>query len=185
MNAAQPGALIAMKNTSGLCISRTATRLTRLGKAMSKTLADMTAEERADCVGMWADTTGQGLGVIVNATELSDCWVLFPEGGGRVATCHNQRVTPRFDLPRAWTPDGEPEFAQALAEETYEYAVQVKIGAKWLFLGRGTGGHNFARNAFWFIKKENAQDYMAIGKDMSAPARIVRRRVSPVEVISD
>ena len=47
MNAAQPGALIAMKNMSGLCISRTATRLTRLGK-MAKTLADMTAEERAD-----------------------------------------------------------------------------------------------------------------------------------------
>ena len=79
----------------------------------------------------------------------------------------------------------EQAYEQALAEETYEYAVQVKIGAKWLFLGRGTGGHNFARNAFWFVKKENAQDYMAIGKDMSAPARIVRRRVSPVEVISD
>ena len=78
-----------------------------------------------------------------------------------------------------------PEIAQALAEETYEYAVQVKIGAKWLFLGRGTGGHNFARNAFWFVKKENAQDYMVIGKDMSAPARIVRRRVSPVEVINE
>ena len=75
---------------------------------MSKTLADMSAEERADCVGMWADTTGQGLGVVVNATEPSDCWVLFSEGGGRVATCHNQRVTPRFDLPRVWTPDGEP-----------------------------------------------------------------------------
>ena len=54
-NAAQLGALIAMKNTSGLCISRTATRLTRLGKIMAKTLADMTAEERADCVGMWCD----------------------------------------------------------------------------------------------------------------------------------
>ena len=75
---------------------------------MSKTLADMSAEERAECVGMWADTTRQGLGVVVNATEPSDCWVLFPEGGGRVATCHSQRVTPRFDLPRAWTPDGEP-----------------------------------------------------------------------------
>ena len=75
---------------------------------MTKTLADMTAEERAECVGMWADTTGQGLGVVVNATEPSDCWVLFPEGGGRVATCHNQRVTPRPDLPRVWTPDGEP-----------------------------------------------------------------------------
>src|SRR5699024_160425 len=95
-------------------------------KAMAKTLADMTAEERAECVGTWADTTRQGLGVVVNATEPSDCWVLFPEGGGRVATCHNQRVTPRFDLPRAWTPDGEPELAQALAEETWEYSVQIK-----------------------------------------------------------
>ena len=75
---------------------------------MAKTLADMTAEERAGCVGRWADAMGQGLGVIVNATELSDCWVLFPEDGGSVATCRNQRVTPRFDLPRAWTPDGEP-----------------------------------------------------------------------------
>ena len=75
---------------------------------MAKTLADMTAEERTECVGRWADAMGQGLGVIVNATELSDCWVLFPEDGGSVATCRNQRVTPRFDLPRAWTPDGEP-----------------------------------------------------------------------------
>ena len=77
-----------------------------------------------------------------------------------------------------------PELAQALAEETYEYAVQVKLGAKWLFLGRGVGGHNFARNAFWFVEKEKAQDYMVIGKDMSAPARLVRRRASPPEVIN-
>ena len=46
---------------------------------MAKTLANMTAEERAECVGMWADTTRQGLGVVVNATEPSDCWVLFPK----------------------------------------------------------------------------------------------------------
>ena len=75
---------------------------------MTKTLADMAAEERAECVGMWADTTSQGLGVIVNATKLSDCWVLYPGDGGSVATCRNKEVTPRFDLPRAWTPDGEP-----------------------------------------------------------------------------
>ena len=78
-----------------------------------------------------------------------------------------------------------PELAEALAEETWEYAVQVKLGAKWLFLGRGTGGHNFARNAFWFVEKEKAQDYMVIGKDMSAPARLVRRRVSTPEVINE
>ena len=108
MNAAQPGALIAMKNTSGLCISRTATRLTRLGKIMAKTLADMTAEERADCAGMWADVARGARAVIVNAKEQDYCWVIHPEDGGNVATCRNEMINPRPDLPRAWTPDGEP-----------------------------------------------------------------------------
>ena len=136
---------------------------------MAKTLADMTAEERAECVGMWADTTGQGLGVIVNATELSDCWVLFPEGGGSVATCRNQRVTPRFDLPRAWTPDGEP------SEETWEYGVEYKYltnrGAEWR-LDPSAGWHKAYRAA------ERAAR-------TSVQFRIVRRRVSPVEVINE
>ena len=69
---------------------------------------------------------------------------------------------------------------EAIATERYEYAVQVKIGAKWLFLGRGVGGHNFAKNAHWFEKKEKAQGYAAISTQ--SPSRIVRRRVSPVEV---
>ena len=77
-----------------------------------------------------------------------------------------------------------PELAQPLAEETYEYAVQVKLGAKWLFLGRGVGGHSFAKNAFWFEKKEKAQGYQLIRQE-TAPARLVRRRVSPVEVVND
>ena len=75
---------------------------------MTKTLADMTAEERADCVGMWADVTGQERAVIVNAKEQDYCWVIHPEDGGNVATCRNKMVNPRPDLPRAWTPDGEP-----------------------------------------------------------------------------
>lgn len=77
-----------------------------------------------------------------------------------------------------------PELAQELAEETYEYAVQVKIGAKWLFLGRSAGGHNFAKNAFWFEKIEKAQGYQLI-RGETAPTRIVRRRVSPPEVINE
>ena len=135
----------------------------------SKTFADMTAEERAECVGMWADAMGQGLGVIVNATELSDCWVLFPEDGGSVATCRNQRVTPRFDLPRAWTPDGEP------SEETWEYGVEYKYltnrGTEWR-LDPSAGWHKAYRAA------ERAAR-------TSVQFRIVRRRVSPVEVINE
>lgn len=74
------------------------------------------------------------------------------------------------------------EVAQALAKDTWEYAVQVKIGAKWLFLGRGVGGHNFAKNALWFDKKEKAQEYQLIRQD-TAPTRLICRRVSPPEVL--
>ena len=114
----------------------------------------------------------------------------FEAGGAIVmdATCENPHLGGVVNVEI--TPEDErliaaaPELAQALAEETYEYAVQVKIGAKWLFLGRGTGGHNFARNAFWFEKKEKAQGYQLIRQE-TAPTRIVRRRVSPPEVIND
>ena len=148
---------------------------------MTKTLADMTAEERADCVGRWADAMGQGLGVIVNATELSDCWVLFPEDGGSVATCRNQRVTPRYDLPRAWTPDGAPELAQALAEETWEYSVQIKDH---------TGEWETATNIEshleeWWESKKHAEWAMAEEQEFGEHCRIVRRRVSPPEAINE
>ena len=153
---------------------------------MAKTLADMTAEERAECVGMWCSIAGAGRLCVLLSTENDVANLGFSCANEfTILYLRYKNVTPRFDLPRAWTPDGEPELAQTVVEEAWEYAVQVKIGAKWLFLGRGTGGHNFARNAFWFVKKENAQDYMAIRKDMSAPTRIVRQRRSPVEVINE
>ena len=147
---------------------------------MTKTLADMTAEERADCVGMWADTTGQGLGVIVNATELSDCWVLFPEGGGRVATCQNQRVAPRFDLPRAWTPDGEPELEQALAEETWEYSFQILRRDEWEHASDRISGVDE-----WFPSKYVADVIMDAAQKSGYVCRPVRRRVSQPEVVSE
>ena len=72
-----------------------------------------------------------------------------------------------------------PELAQALAEETYEYAVQAKIGSRWEYKQDG-----FFRDA-WFSElrkaKAGARELRSIGKE----TRIVRRRVSPVEVISD
>ena len=146
---------------------------------MTKTFANMTAEERAGCVGMWADAMGQGLGVIVNATELSDCWVLFAEGGGSVATCRNQRVTPRFDLPRAWTPDGAPELAQALAEETWEYSVQIKDHTgEW-----ETATNSESHLEEWWESKKHAEWAMAEEQEFGEHCRIVRRRVSPPEVI--
>lgn len=77
-----------------------------------KTLADMTEEERAACVGMWCDfpdpdertnlaiyvgdsTNHHGYCEIVHAGELGT--ITVPES-----------LTPRYDLPRAWMPDGTP-----------------------------------------------------------------------------
>ena len=72
-----------------------------------------------------------------------------------------------------------PELAQALAEETYEYAVQAKIGSKWEYMQDG-----FFRDA-WFSElrkaKAGARELRSIGKE----TRIVRRRVSPPEVVSE
>ena len=72
-----------------------------------------------------------------------------------------------------------PELAQALAEETYEYAVQAKTGSRWEYKQDG-----FFRDA-WFSElrkaKAGARELRSIGKE----TRIVRRRVSPVEVINE
>ena len=72
-----------------------------------------------------------------------------------------------------------PELAQALAEETYEYAVQAKTGSKWEYMQDG-----FFRDA-WFSElreaKGGARDLRSIGRE----TRIVRRRVSPPEVINE
>lgn len=72
-----------------------------------------------------------------------------------------------------------PELAQALAEETWEYAVQAKAGSKWEYKQDG-----FFRDA-WFSElrkaKAGARELRSIGKE----TRIVRRRVSPPEVINE
>ena len=72
-----------------------------------------------------------------------------------------------------------PELAQALAEETYEYAVQAKTGREWEYMQDG-----FFRDA-WFSElrkaKAGARELRSIGKE----TRIVRRRVSPPEVINE
>ena len=72
-----------------------------------------------------------------------------------------------------------PELAQALAEETYEYAVQAKTGSKWEYMQDG-----FSRDA-WFSElrkaKAGARELRSIGKE----TRIVRRRVSPPEAIDE
>lgn len=71
-----------------------------------KTLADMTEEERSDCPGMWAETFTGYTGIIVYENG-KQAYLIIPEFN-REQTFPLDTVTPRYDLPRAWTPDGKP-----------------------------------------------------------------------------
>lgn len=78
----------------------------------AKTLADMTPEQRKKCEGMWAEHKHPlyvGLEVITHAVG-SGAHLHDPKSGSKFllseAVLH--KVTPRFDLPRAWAPDGMP-----------------------------------------------------------------------------
>lgn len=76
-----------------------------------KTLADMTVQERKECVGMWAETSN-GLAIIIEpfftdgALDTTVALSLKPkvEILQRIAAY----VIPRPDLPRAWQADGQP-----------------------------------------------------------------------------
>ena len=153
---------------------------------MAKTLADMTAEERADCVGMWALIEGISLAVITEADETSTCVVIYPEWQSNTVVHLNEMVAPRYDLPRAWTPYGEPipakevrESIKELTEETWEYAAQAKTGSKWEYMQDG-----FFRDA-WFSELRKAKGGARELRSMGRETRIVRRRVSPPEVINE
>ena len=79
---------------------------------MTRTLADMAPAERDLCVGMWCE-----LGVpdyLVVLASVDDPY----DGHAAVMVPHRPKnkmtytlmhtLTPRPDLPRAWTPSGEP-----------------------------------------------------------------------------
>ena len=143
---------------------------------MAKTLADMTAEEREECVGMWCSIAGAGRLCVLLSTENDVANLGFScDNEFTILSLRYKNVTPRFDLPRVWTPDGEPELAQALAEETWEYGVEYKYltnrGAEWR-LDPSEGWHKTYRDA------ERAAS-------ASVRYRLVRRRVSPPEVVND
>ncbi|GAA1471093.1 hypothetical protein GCM10009604_04170 [Corynebacterium aurimucosum] len=77
------------------------------------TLADMTPTERAECVGMWGNHTfwGQVLISITDGVQFRGANVeviRFIDGRPVREWAGTSEVTPRPDLPRAWTPDGQP-----------------------------------------------------------------------------
>ena len=74
-----------------------------------------------------------------------------------------------------------PEMAQALAEETWEYSyhVQNTIGM-WEHPTPWAG-----ETGKWWETKEDAEESALAAHEYGYPIRIVRRRVSPPEVIND
>ena len=148
---------------------------------MAKTLADMTAEEREECVGMWCSIAGAGRLCVLLSTENDVANLGFSwDNEFTILSLRYKNVTPRFDLPRVWTPDGEPELAQALAEETYEYSFQVQNTID-MWEHPSCAGEPDR----WWDTKSEAEEAALAAHEYGYPIRIVRRRVSPVEVISD
>lgn len=79
---------------------------------MAKTLANMTPEERRASVGMWCDnlnsTAKEPKPVVLTCVQGRICWVVHTEVPSWRSCFSLDSVTPRFDLPRAWNPDGTP-----------------------------------------------------------------------------
>lgn len=86
-----------------------------------RTLADMTPTEQAECVGIWCDnlvsTAKTPSPVVLACVQGERCWVLHPTFHGEWSCFPLDAVAPRLDLPRAWTPDGDP----VLGSWEYEY----------------------------------------------------------------
>lgn len=82
---------------------------------MSRTLADMTPEERRACVGMWCDLeTNKGTQQVIlwEMVEEHDtgpvAYRLSFTSRHEILGFDPENLTPRFDLMRAWGPDGTP-----------------------------------------------------------------------------
>ena len=81
---------------------------------MTKTLADMTPEERANCIGMWCDYNRDGkekdLVIVVAGTNDAGRIPCVNPGAPIPSAWAPEpwTLTPRPDLPRAWQADGTP-----------------------------------------------------------------------------
>ena len=94
-----------------------------------KTLADMTEEERNQCPGMWADTFVGYTGIIMYHNN-KQAYLIIPEFM-REETFPLNKVYPRFDLPRAWGPDGQlPAGEWAYANPSDKERMHVRMPDK-------------------------------------------------------
>ena len=83
----------------------------------------------------------------------------------------------------------EQAYEQAVAEETWEYIVQVKLADRWQFyIGESRLPTDSPGLAVGFSQKKHAEEFAKAEfkhPTFKHPTRIVRRRVSPPEVINE
>ena len=70
---------------------------------------------------------------------------------------------------------------EAKKEEKYVWSVQVFMSGRWIFMVTLNTGNSLEEAAKWFPTKERAE-YFASLWEPDTPARVVKRRVSPVVV---
>ncbi|MGZ7496129.1 hypothetical protein ACXM2N_03410 [Corynebacterium sp. ZY180755] len=91
------------------------------------TLADMTPARRYDCVGMWATVSSEHDSAVEHyLAVIARIYVGNPDYAHMYSpeideyyTSSLESVTPRFDLPRAWSPCGTPPDGEWLAHGTH------------------------------------------------------------------
>lgn len=80
------------------------------------TLADMTPQERARCRGMWCDFPDPDertyLAIYVGDSPNHQGFCELIHEGQLGTLTIPEHLTPRLDLPRAWSPDGTPPAGQ-------------------------------------------------------------------------
>ena len=137
---------------------------------MTKTLADMTPQERANCVGMWCENE-DGYPCVYMGDHISRAWLgicASPRFSCTQALALGALI-PRFDPPRAWTPDGTPVAGD------WEYAVQYKTPDGWEYSCESW-------DCRW-QESEAAQEVRALRDHPGEETRIVRRLVSQPEEV--
>ena len=75
-----------------------------------RTLADMTEEERTECVGLWCvyeTPVGEERAIYEKTQAGAPVSILFEPGYGRFEA-ENENIALCFNLPRAWAPNGTP-----------------------------------------------------------------------------
>lgn len=99
---------------------------------MTKTLADMTPEELAQCKGMWCEDKHGPLCIYMGDDQVWEELGICTYPASAIAMrAKLENLIPRPDLPRAWTPDGTPPAGEwAYANPSDKERMHVRLPDK-------------------------------------------------------